>query len=205
MNDMRMTFKEFLIEDANPEAQNVRTILRTGINKMLRMSSLQGKTDKEREASARKVLDAFDIIEALEIVRDAFKDTEDMVKAKARKGKDFDFIKDVKKTVQEFFMKTSHMDEKDKALARRRYGALYHLVLEPLIDTFKGYSHEDALNSVDHTIKSAINYVKSSDVLADAEDALKIGREVRREIAKKQNVRNIAQAIAKMRVKKKKK
>lgn len=199
---MRMTFKEFLIEEGNPEAQNVRKVLRDGVNKMLKMSALRGHTPEEKLRSAKGILDAFDIIEALEIVRDAFDDTADMM-GKGRKGKDFDFITDVKKAVQEYFLKTSVANEKDKALARRRHGALYNLVLEPLIDMFKQYDHKSALNSVPHTIEAAIRYVKSSDIVADADEAVKIGREVHKEIQRKHATRAAAKAIAAMRTKKK--
>lgn len=207
-----ITFKEYLITEATGEQEkaadvnvlsnDAKNILKTGVKRLLRLDHPQkGETD---ESHAKRTVDAFDMIEAMEVMRKFFEDTKDLVGTKMRKGDEtFDYRKDVKDAIQEYYLKGS--TEVEGALNRRKYRALVMLLLDPMVDMFKGVSHEEALKHYDQVIDNTIRYINNSDVVTSADDAFVQRRLIQKEVQKANQVRKAVKGIMALRNKSKKK
>jgi len=244
---MSFTFKQYLVEsavdDTNPKAHNVSSILRQGIRRMQRLMHLPSDA-KKRKFAMKRIIDDFDLLEALDMVRHFFHETEDMVgkplqRAEDAKGKklrnqptEFNFIKDVKAALKDYYfhfnepipraqglgyygetLPGSHAstskraedymaDAESKKLNKIKYKRLYDQVLEPIVDMFKDYSHQDALISIDHVIDNAKKYVINSDVLGSEDDARVARKQIEQDVKRRRNKRRVrrdAEAIAKLR------
>lgn len=136
-----------------------------GVRKMLRMKAL-----RDNASESKWILDEEDILDALELVREKFRDTSRMLNKQMHQDRAFDFVDDVHKEIQEYFL--TGQTPAETALNRRKNLTLYHMVLEPLIDAFKAFTHEEALKYVDRIIDGVKKIVEQSDVPSHYDDAL---------------------------------
>lgn len=205
-----VTFKEFLINEADMDQEEAstanasqlsneaRNLLKTGVRRLLRLDHpQQGETEKSH---AGRTADAFDILEALEVIRKFFEDTEDMMGKKFRKGDEgFDYVSEIKKDIEEFYL--SGATEKEGALNRRKYRVLVNLLLDPIVDLFRDVPHEEALKLYDGVIDNTIRYVKNSDVVANADDAFVTRRLIQKEVQRRNRVTKTVDGIHALRQK----
>lgn len=210
-----ITFKQFLITEATETAEkqekkvtrqeimnDAKRVLKTGVNRLLRLDHPQRGEDEERHAG--RTVDAFDMLEAMEVMRKMFEDTKDLVGKKMRQGDTgFNYRADIKEAIREYYLSGS--SEKEGALNRRKYRALVMLLLEPMVDLFKGVPHEEALKLYDGVIDDTIRFIKNSDVVTSADDAFVQRRMIQKEVQKANQVRKAVDGIMALRNKSKKK
>jgi len=204
------TFKEYLIAEADTDTEQeasasasqvtneMRKILRQGVNRLLKLDHPQKGEDVE--SHGKRTVDAYDMIESMEVLRKFFEDTKDMVGVAMRKGdKTFDYVDDIKEAVNEYYLRGA--SEKEGALNRRKYRALVMLLLEPMIDLFKDVSHEDALEMYDHVLDQTIRFIKNSDVVTSADDAFVQRRLIQKEVQRRNRVAKAVDGIMRLRKK----
>lgn len=210
------TFKEYLITEATDDP---RAVVKRGLEKMMRMDApaSDSKEDMEKHAKDRRVVDSFDMIEALEVVRKMFDEAKktytqkvqtdrgevDTSKGHRRGEKTFDFLKDVKGAIESYYM--AGRTEVEGTLKKRKYRALVMLVLNPLVNTFKDKSPEEVFNTYNDVIDNMIKFVKDSEIVPTADDAFVARKAVQREVRQAQNVKKAVDGIMKLRKKSQKK
>lgn len=181
------TFKQFLLIEAKGPlaAGNITQGLRRvtdGVRKFVRMIPL--RQDQREE---KYIQDEYDLLGALEVVKQRFHDTERMMGQMKYRNTKFDFIDDVKKEIEEWLLNDE--EPKEAALQRKRHLVMYHLVLEPLIDVFKAFTHKEALRHVDKIINGVENVVKNHGIESHYDDAIVAREQVRKMIQAREAVR----------------
>jgi hypothetical protein len=200
-----ITFTEHLILEST--ASDPKQLIRSNLNKIMRLDT-GGKRD----------LDAFDLIEALEVLRKMFAqavktsqttvvtDRGDEVDLSNghRKGEDkFDMVADVKGAVESYFM--DGKTETESMLNRRKYRALVTLILKPIANSFRGMSHEEIAETYNNRIDQLIEYIKDSNIVASSSEADVAKEAIARSVRQATQVQKAADAIMKLRKKAKKK
>lgn len=192
-----ITFKEYLINEADDEQEHAaaanpselvnkaRNVIKTGVQRLLRLNHPEGR-DPSRE------VDAFDIIEALEVVRKMLEDTDGMSDTEG-------YIEEVKKDIAEFYL--SGATEKESALNRRKYRYLVSVLLDPLVEIFEGVTHEEMLGMYNKVVDDAIRFVKNSDVVTSADDAFVTRRLIAKEVQRRNRVTKTVDGIDALRKK----
>lgn len=140
-------------------------IVSDGIRKFVRLTALASDPNQ-----SKWVRDELDLTEALEVTIYFFHETKAMIDKKMYKGQNFDFVEDVKRNVEEYLL--SGREKEDVALSRRKNLAMYHLIVEPVIDLFKGMEHEKVLKIVDGVIENVLKELNTVDVKSHFDDAL---------------------------------
>ncbi len=197
------------------EAQNISQTVRNGIGKIMRAGLLlddqrerirrEFKAAKEREDNLQVSLtdiDVTDIVDGFRLVRETFHDTKRMIGNQVYQKTDYSFLHDIRQGVREFYF--GDPDDQENRKNHKTYNALYWLVLVPTINIFRGYSHEDALISIDMVIRSAIRFTKESDDIYDPDNAFVARVSIARDLEKRQVIAHKVAAILEMRNKKKK-
>lgn len=181
------TFKQFLlIEAQGPMAagtvtQGLRAVT-DGIRKFIRMIPL-----RQNPMEKKYIQDEYDLLAALETIKEKFHETERMMGLMKYRKTPFDFVDDVKGEMEEWLL--NHEEPKEAALQRKRHLVMYHLVLEPLIDVFKNFTHKEALRHVDKIVNGVENMVKHSDVEGNYDDAIVAKEQVRKMIEAREATR----------------
>lgn len=149
----------------------------SGINMFSKMTALR------RDAHEVKyVQDELDLIEALEFVRQKFHETEHLIGKPMYKGqKAFDVVEDIRRDVEEFYL--TGREPRDCAIARKKYGSMICLVIDPVLHFMNQFEHRTAIKRIDGVINEIISFIKNNDVVAHYDDAVVI----------KQIVRNLVQ------------
>ena len=207
------TFKEYLIAEATEDdtsqeeasianasktVNDMRKILRQGVNRLLKLDHPQQGEDLDRHAS--RTVDAYDMLESMEVLRKFFEETKDLVGVKMRRGDTtFDYVDDIKLALQSYYLKGA--TEKAGALSRRKYRALVMLLLDPIVDLFKKISHDDALAMYDNVIDQTIRFIKNSDIVTSADDAFVQRRLIAKEVQRRNRVAKAVVGIIKLRKK----
>lgn len=159
-----------------------------GVISFIKMTPLREQPNQEKW-----IRDEFDLIEALEITRDALKDTHRMIDKPMYAGEStFDFAEDVRRAVEEVYL--SSREQKDVLLQRKRHLVMYHLVINPMIDDLNRYCHQDAVNAADDYFGELINFVLTNDIEVQLDDALVTQHICRakirdRDVARKNNIK----------------
>jgi len=118
----------------------------------------------------KRIRDEFDLIDALEVIGICFHETKNMVGLKMYKATPFDFIEDVKLATEAYFL--TGREFKDTALARGKNLLMYHLVVVPIIESFKGMPHEDILKNVDAVLTQVKDLLCTMEVRSHYDDAI---------------------------------
>lgn len=210
-----ITFSQFLLneqDDSNVQqntdvdvskvVRKARDVVKTGVNRLLKMDHPQkGESDEQH---AKRSVDAYDIIEAMEVLRKFFGDTEDAVGMKARQGdKEFNYLKEIRDMVDEYYLRGD--TEVKGALNRRKYRAMIQVLVNPMLDLFRFMTHEEALKNYNDVLDGVIQYVKNSDVVASADDAFVQRRLIQKEVQRSNKVARAVDGIMALRNKKRKK
>lgn len=133
------------------------------------------------------VRDEYDLVEALDVARIKFHETKRMMGTKMYKGQQFDPIEDVKRETEEFLFTTRHQSE--NLLMRKKNLVMYHLVVEPVIELFRGKDHSQMLIEIDDTIKQVIDLLYTMPVRTHYDDALVAREQVRQMVREREERR----------------
>lgn len=163
-----ISFSNFLMLEADANHGALTQALHDiqgGIRKFVRLKAL-----RDNQAEAKWVRDEQDLIDAVNIVREKFHETERFTGQQMHKDMQYDVTEDVKEEIEEILL--GGRDPKEAALNRRRNLNMYHLVIEPMIDSLKGMSHEEAIRYVDKIADNVINMIENVDISSHYDDAL---------------------------------
>jgi hypothetical protein len=139
------------------------------------------------------IRDEFDLMEAVEVVRDYLKDTARMVGKPMYAGETtFDFCEDIRRAFEEVYL--SCREQKDVIFQRKRNLVMYHLAIDPIIDDLGQYSHTDVLEAADQYFADVLSFIQTTDTDVYIDDALVMHEIVKtqtraREEERKQNIR----------------
>jgi hypothetical protein len=171
----------------------------------------------ETEVTEKTGVDAFDIINAFEILEKHFDEAKktatekvqtdrgevDTSKGHRRGEKEFNVTKDVIGAVESFFM--GGPSDKDAAGNKRKYRLFVTMVLKPFIRSFDGMSHEEVFRTYKGAIDDMINFTRMHDENVSPDDAKMAMRSLKNLARNENKIQSIAQKIAKMRKSKKSK
>lgn len=135
------------------------------IRKFIRLTALSS-----HPKYTKRIRDEFDLMDALEVVSIYFHETKNMVGQKMYKAQPFDFIEDVKRATEEYFL--TGREIRDTALARGKNLMMYHLVVVPVIESFKNMAHEDILKNVDTVLAQIKDVLCTMEVRSHYDDAI---------------------------------
>lgn len=144
---------------------NLTPVVNDSIRKFIRLTPLI--MDKQH---GQRFRDENDLIEALDVVRDSFHDTKNMIGKKMYQGVVFDPVEDVKRALEEYLL--GRRERKDVALARRKNLIMYHLAVEPVIEMFKGIPHATTLMIVDEVVDSVQDLIRTMPIESHLDDAI---------------------------------
>jgi hypothetical protein len=168
-----------------------------GLRKFIRLTALASNPQY-----TRRIRDEFDLLDALEVVRNYFHETKSMVGLKMYKAQPFDVIEDVKRATEEHFL--SGREAKDAALARGKNLTMYHLAIVPIIEMFKGVNHEVILKNIDNVLTQVKDQLHTLEIRSHIDDALVTLAQVSVMIKQREDARKLELA-KRRRVKRKKK
>lgn len=173
------------------------TAVSRGINWLLRLDYPSDTSEVGLNRHYGKTVDALEMIDALECLRTMFNDVRRVQGPMYRGEKEFDFVHDLKQSVEGYFLVGEDM--KDGALRRRKYRSMVHLLLNPLIDSFHNLSHEEAMDAYDAVIDDAINQIIDCDHDSAADDAFVVQHLIAKEVARRNRVQATVDGILRLR------
>lgn len=166
------------------------TSVRTGIQQFTRLTGLIH--DQSILVWNKWFTDESDLKLALNSVRDAIKASVTMVGKRKYQGIDYNVVSEVKKSLWTFL--TSGADAGETALLKKRNLPMFYLVIEPTIDLFAVFDHEEAILFADEVIDGIRNMVDTDAVYGSYEDALRVQLEVRTLMAAREEAKKAANA-----------
>lgn len=171
--------KTELSEALNEHLQKIAA----GIHTFVKLTAL-----REQPHEIKYIQDEFDLLEALDITKTFLLDTSSMLGKQKYKGHPtFDFVNDVKENLEELYL--TGQTPQQAAIARKKYGAMYNLVIEPTIEMMRVFDHGQALQQADPVINQVKHLVLNNETLTNYDDAI-VNREIiRNMIAAREEVR----------------
>jgi len=158
------------------------TAVNEGLRKFVRLIPL--RLDPKEE---KYILDEFDLLEALEVIRTKFHETVEMFGKKKYRDTPFDFCEDVREEMEEWLL--GHEDPRQAALLRKKNQPMYHLVLAPVIDLFAKGTHAQALQQIDYVLGDIEYMVKNHEHQGTYDDAIIARAMISHEIHQKEERR----------------
>lgn len=178
------------------------TAVTRGIDRLLRLDFPLGNSEKDLEFHEKRTVNAFEMVDALEVMRNFFKDTRDMLGKPIYRGeRDFDFIHDIKEYITSYFLVGEDANQSIRRRAKNR--SMVVLLLNPIVDIFQYKSHEETLNEYDNIINVTIDSIVNNNVTATADDAFVIRRVIQKEIEKRNRIQAAVDGIMRLRRRKK--
>ncbi len=179
------------------------TAVTRGIDRLLRLDFPVGNSEDDLNFHEGRTVDAFEMINALEIMRNFFKDSRDMLGKPIYRGeREFDFIHDIKEYINSYFLVGE--DFKQTAHLRGKNRSMVVLLLNPIVDIFQHKSHEETLEEYDNIIDGAIESIINNNITATADDAFVARRVIQKEIEKRNRTQATVDGIMRLRRRKKK-
>lgn len=178
------------------------TAVSRGISWLLRLDYPSDTSELGLKRHSGKTVNAFEMIDALEVLRTLISDTKCVSKPMYRGEKEFDFVHDIKQAIEAYFLSARRLfgeQEKDGALRRRKCRSMVHLMLNPIVESFHNMSHEEALEVYDAVIDQAISDIIECDHDAAADDAFVVQHLIAKEVARKNRVQAAVDGIMRLR------
>lgn len=139
--------------------------VRVGVRTFVRLFGLETDPLYAKHASGET-----DIYDALDCIKIMMHGTERMIGKQKHFGKPFDFVADVKEDMREMMLVGD--DAPSTATKRKRNLALYHLVVDPIVETFRAVDHATAIKEVDTVIEYIASTAFTEDDYGSYDDAL---------------------------------
>lgn len=128
---------------------------------------------------AKYAANEFDTQDALHSIGILLKATARFEGKRKHSGVVFDFVEDVKSDMTELLL--TGLDSSSSAVLRKRHLSLFHLVVIPTLEFFRGYTHKQAVEIADEVIDYISATAFNEDDYGTYDDAL-IAREQTRNI-----------------------
>ena len=155
-----------------------------GIRKFIRLTALIPDPQY-----SKRIRDELDLIDALEVIRFYVQDTKNMVGKKMYQKQPFDVVEDIKRATEEHFL--TGREARDTALARFKNLMMYHLVLVPIIETFKDVEHKPVLKEADKMLDDIGELLTVMNVPSHRDDAIVALAQVGEMIKERENARKV--------------
>ncbi len=162
--------------------------VRSGIRTFIRLQGLIH--DPNPLVWGKWLADEDDLKMELQSVVEAFKKTQSMVGKRKYQNVDFDAPKEVSKDLM-LFMTMSH-DGTESATLRKRNLPMYHLVVEPVIQLFYQFSHQEMIDNAQAVIDGVIELIDTSTDYGSYDDALVAQAQVAAMIREREEARKAA-------------
>lgn len=168
-----------------------------GVRKFLRLQSLP-----LQEYQLRQNADVFDLIEALTITSDNYAQTARMLGKQMHQTSAYDPGEDVKRELETFLL----MGETDRETAhlRKKNLTMYHLILEPLIDSVSQPDHAQAIQDIAVIVQQLIHEVQTFDNYGTEDDALVARHQIKAMVKQREEARRAQKEAAKKQNRRKK-
>lgn len=162
--------------------------IRAGIRTFIRLQGLIH--DPNPLVWSKWLADESDLKMELRSVADAFKKTQPMVGKRKYQGVDFDAPKEVSKDMMVFL--TMGLDGNDSATLRKRNLPMYHLVIEPVIQLFYQFTHQEMIDNADTIINGVYELIDESTDYGSYDDALVAQAQVQAMVREREDARKAA-------------
>jgi len=109
-----------------------------------------------------------DLLDAMSVIAQMFQSTASFDRVQMHQVSQYDYIEDIKNEMEEFLLVGD--DVKETVQKRRKNLTMYHVVIEPIIDSFGTMGHATAVDRVERIIDHYINWIKSFEDFGDGTD-----------------------------------
>lgn len=161
-----------------------------GLRKFLRLQSLP-----LQEYQLRQNADVFDLMEALTMARDFYADTGRMLGKQMHQNQPYNHAEDVKRELEENLLvgKT----ERETAHLRKKNLTMYHLVLEPLVDSVGTSDHAEAIQLSGIAIERILQDIVAFSEYGTEDDALVAKHQIKAMVKQREEARRAQKEAAK--------
>jgi hypothetical protein len=156
-----------------------------GINTFIRLTGLI--YDPSPLVWNRWFTDESDLKAALRSVRDAFVNSKRMLGKRKYRGVDFNHVKEIKKDLTTFL--TSGKDAGETAHLRKCNLPMYYLVIDPVIDLFGNFDHEESILFAPEIIDGICKMVDDCTNYGTYEQAIEAQLQVRKLMAAREETK----------------
>jgi hypothetical protein len=154
----------------------------TNFRKFVRLIPL-----RSQPLESKYIQDELDVLYCLDAVKQMFYDTAAYLGKSKYQGQPFDFIREVKEEVQEWLL-VGNTDQQTAHLKRKNL-IMYHMVLEPLIDLFANFTHEEALSRCDETFELVKQTIENHDIETTYDDAIVAREQIQQIVREREELR----------------
>lgn len=168
-----------------------------GVRKFLRLQSLP-----LQEYQLRQNADVFDLMEALTITSDNYAQTARMLGKQMHQTSAYDPGEDVKRELENFLL--TGVTERETAHLRKKNLTMYHLILEPLIDSVSNQDHATAIQDIALVVQQLIHDVQTFDNYGTEDDAMVARHQIKAMVKQREEARRAQKEAAKKQSRRKK-
>lgn len=168
-----------------------------GVRKFLRLQSLP-----LQEYQLRQNADVFDLMEALTITSDNYAQTARMLGKQMHQTSAYDPGEDVKRELENFLL--TGVTERETAHLRKKNLTMYHLILEPLIDSVSQQDHMAAIQDIAVVVQQLIQDVQTFDNYGTEDDAMVAKHQIKAMVKQREEARRAQKEAAKKQSRRKK-
>lgn len=168
-----------------------------GVRKFLRLQSLP-----LQEYQLRQNADVFDLMEALAITSDNYAQTARMLGKQMHQTSAYDPGEDVKRELENFLL--TGVTERETAHLRKKNLTMYHLILEPLIDSVSNQDHATAIQDIALVVQQLIHDVQTFDNYGTEDDAMVARHQIKAMVKQREEARRAQKEAAKKQSRRKK-
>lgn len=153
-----------------------------GLRKFLRLQSFP-----LQEYQLRQNADVFDLMEALFMTREFYANTGRMIGKQMHQSTPYNPAEDVKRELEENLLIGE--TERETAHLRKKNLTMYHLVLEPIVDSLSGYDHALAIQESGSAIDQLIHDIATFDNYGHEDDGLVAKHQIKAMVKQREEVR----------------
>ena len=168
-----------------------------GVRKFLRLQSLP-----LQEYQLRQNADVFDLMEALTTTSDNYAQTARMLGKQMHQTSTYDPGEDVKRELENFLL--TGVTERETAYLRKKNLTMYHLILEPLIDSVSNQDHATAIQDIALIVQQLIHDVQTFDNYGTEDDAVVARHQIKAMVKQREEARRTQKEAAKKQSRRKK-
>lgn len=164
--------------------------VRNGIRTFVRLFGLE--TDPLHAKYAAGEMDVYDALDCIKIMMHG---TESMLGKQKHFGKPFDFVGDIKEDMMQMLLVGD--DAPSTAVKRKRNLPMYHLIVDPIVETFRTMDHATAIKEVDDVVDYIASTAFKEEDYGSYDDALVAQAQVRQIIREREEQYKVEAAARK--------
>lgn len=169
--------------------------VRAGIRVFVRLFGLEADPIQAKYAAGE-----MDVLDSLDCVKMLMHGTKRFIGKQKHVGVTFDFVDDVKRDMAEMLLMDE--DQAVTAVKRKRHLPLYHLVVDPIVELFRKYDHDTAIQNVDTVLDYITQTAFVEEDYGTYDDAI-VAREQIRQIIREREEQTKLEAASRKRINRK--